>query len=139
MSDIVLTFKTGTRKSPLAVTQAEGALVEMHRMIPFVRFQLVELCSPGDRDQTTDLNDAADDFFTRDLDDGVLSGELDCAIHSAKDLVYPPREGLDWFWLPWSEDRRDALVFRKGETRADFPNGGVLGVSSDRREAYGRC
>ena len=122
MSDIVLTFKTGTRKSPLAVTQAEGALIEMHRMIPFVRFQLVELCSPGDRDQTTDLNDAADDFFTRDLDDGILSGGLDCAIHSAKDMVYPPREGLDWFWLPWSEDRRDALVFRKGETRANFPD-----------------
>ena len=138
MNDIIQRFKTGTRDSPLAVTQAKGALVELHRAIPFVRFDLVELSSPGDRDQATDLNIAADDFFTRDLDDSVLSGKLDCAIHSAKDMVYPPREGLDWFWLPWSEDRRDALVFRKGEARADFPDGGVLGVSSDRREAYGR-
>ena len=95
MNDIIQRFKTGTRDSPLAVTQAKGALVELHRAIPFVRFDLVELSSPGDRDQATDLNIAADDFFTRDLDDSVLSGKLDRAIHSAKDMVYPPREGLD--------------------------------------------
>lgn len=105
------------------------ALVRMTQ-VSGCTFELVPFSSPGDRDQKTDLRFSSGDFFTRDLDEALLKGEIDCAIHSAKDL--PPegcREGIDWFWLPWREDSRDCLV-----TRCENPK--RIGVSSERRIAW---
>ena len=94
--------------------------------------------SPGDRDQAADLRDSPPDFFTHDLDVSVLNGELDGAMHSAKDVPYPVPNGLDWFWLPWREDPRDAIVLRQGAALASMGEEFRMGVSSDRREAYCR-
>ncbi len=139
MSKRILQLKVGTRNSPLAVTQARDALDRWSTAVPFVSFDLLEYSSPGDRDQKGDLQTAAENFFTQDLDEAVLTGAVDCAMHSAKDMPYPSAEGIDWFWLPWSEDRRDVLVVRKGESVADLREGGRIGVSSDRREAFARA
>ena len=86
-------------------------------------------------DIETDLSESPQDFFTRDLDEAVLAGRLDLAVHSAKDLPEPIVEGLDWFWLPWRADPRDVVVVRKGCEISDLPVDPVIGVSSDRREA----
>lgn len=136
MSEAKFTFKAGTRSSRLAVVQTGNALRKLEKHFPQCRFEEVLLSSPGDRDLTTDLRESSDNFFTRDLDEKVLSGELDCAVHSAKDVPDPPVEGLDWFWLPWKEDRRDAIILPVGKTMADVPDKPVIGVSSDRREEY---
>jgi len=103
-----------------------------------VKFEVVTTSSPGDRDRQTDLRESPGDFFTKDLDDAVLSGDLDCAVHSSKDLPEPVTDGLDWCWLPWSADPRDVLVLRPGETRAELGAEPRVGVSSDRREAWCR-
>ena len=76
------------------------------------------------------------DFFTEDLDEAVLSGALDCAVHSAKDVPCPVSEGLDWCWLPWHADPRDVLVLRPGVTRAALPAAPRMGISSDRRSEW---
>ncbi|MDP6524423.1 MAG: uroporphyrinogen-III C-methyltransferase [Kiritimatiellia bacterium] len=136
MSEANIIFKTGTRSSRLAVVQTGNALRKLEEQFPQCRFEEVLLSSPGDRDLVMDLRESSNDFFTRDLDDKVLSGELDCAVHSAKDVPDPPAEGLDWFWLPWKEDRRDAIILPAGKTMADLPDRPAIGVSSDRREAY---
>jgi uroporphyrinogen III methyltransferase/synthase len=133
-----LTFRVGARHSPLSLTQSRAALAELQRLLPECAFELVPMSSPGDEDRQTDLRAAAADFFTRYLDDGVLAGELDFAVHSAKDLPEPLREGLDWAWLPWREDPRDVLVLRPGQTVADLPPAPVAGISSERRDAYCR-
>lgn len=129
-------LRVGARDSALSLIQAEGALAHLRESSGF-DFQLIPFSSPGDRDQVTDLRTAPGDFFTRDLDDALLAGSLDLAIHSAKDL--PPeglRPGLDWFWLPWREDPRDCVVARAG---VDLSAGGLrIGVSSARREAWAR-
>ncbi len=65
-----------------------------------------------------------------------MNGEIDCAIHSAKDIPEPVPAGLDWVWLPWKEDARDAIVLPKGLGMKDLPVKPVVGVSSDRRERY---
>lgn len=75
------------------------------------------------------------DFFTRDLDDAVIESKIDFAVHSAKDLPENVREDLDWFWLPWREDPRDVLIFRKGENISSISEP-LIGVSSERREKY---
>ncbi len=90
----------------------------------------------GDRDRATDLRDSPPDFFTRDLDEGLRSGRLDCAIHSAKDLPDPVPEGLDWCWLPWREDARDALILPTGRNWEALPADPRIGISSARRETY---
>ncbi len=107
-------------------------------MLPGWGFEVVPLSSPGDRDRAMDLRESPTDFFTRDLDEAVIRGDLDFAVHSAKDMPDPMTPGLDWFWLPWREDPRDCLVLPAGKSRADMPPRPRIGVSSERREAYCR-
>jgi uroporphyrinogen III methyltransferase/synthase len=113
-------------------------LNRLESCFPGSAFEDVALSSPGDRDRSTDLRETPPDFFTRDLDDKVRSGELDCAVHSAKDVPDPVAEGLDWFWLPWVEDARDAIILPAGKSMAALPAAPKAGVSSDRREAFCR-
>ncbi|MDP6490303.1 MAG: hydroxymethylbilane synthase [Kiritimatiellia bacterium] len=131
-----LNFKAGTRSSKLARVQTRNALDRLEAMFAECTFGDVALSSPGDRDLQTDLRETPGDFFTQDLDRQVLDGTLDCAVHSAKDLPDPVSEGLDWFWLPWRADPRDAIILAPGRALEDLPPDARIGVSSDRREAY---
>jgi hydroxymethylbilane synthase len=89
-------LKIGTRSSRLAQRQAESALHLLQNSFPAFSWELALFSSPGDRDQTADLVSAPGDFFTRDLDNALLAGTIDCAVHSAKDLPDPLPEGIDW-------------------------------------------
>ena len=131
-------FKVGTRSSPLAVLQTRAVIAQFEGCLPGSRWEVAPLSSPGDRDQVMDLRQSPADFFTKDLDDQVRAGLLDCAVHSAKDLPDPVAEGLDWVWLPWTEDARDVLIRPVGQDVASMPANGRIGVSSERREAYCR-
>lgn len=132
-------IRVGMRGSALSVVQTRNALARIAEDLPQLLFDTVSFETPGDRDRTTDLRVAPPDFFSRDLDAALLSGAIDLAVHSAKDLAYPlPVEGLDWFWLPWREDPRDAWVLRPGRALDSLGPSPVVGVSSDRREAYAR-
>ena len=106
--------------------------------LPSLTFELVSFSSPGDRDRQSDLRTSPGDFFTRDLDEAILNGHLDFAIHSAKDLPDPMPEGMDWCWLPWREDPRDALILAPGRRVEDLSAFPVIGVSSERRELWCR-
>ena len=132
-------YKVGTRSSPLAVLQARAVMAKLEACLSGSRWEEVALSSPGDRDQVTDLRQSPPDFFTKDLDDQVRAGVLDCAVHSAKDVPDPVGEGLDWVWLPWQEDVRDVLIRPVGQSVATMPANGRIGVSSERREAYCRA
>ncbi len=138
MTNSPAVFRAGTRASTLAQTQTTKALQRLESLLPDITFEMVASSSPGDRDQQTDLRVSPGDFFTQDLDNAVLSGEFDCAVHSAKDLPDPVTPGLGWCWLPWREDPRDVLLLRPGMSRAELPSVPRIGVSSDRREAWCR-
>ena len=134
----VTILRAGTRGSRLAVLQTRNTLRALEQRLPGCRFEEVVVSSPGDRDLATDLRESPADFFTRDLDEKILSGELDCAVHSAKDVPAPLPDGLDWCWMPWREDPRDVLIRPADGSMDDVPAAPVIGVSSDRREAYSR-
>ena len=136
MSDNLLKLNVGTRSSKLAVAQANGALQKLTQLFPILSCQLVPMSSPGDEDRSTSLEKSEPDFFTRYLDNAVENGELDCAIHSAKDLPGQLPSSLEWFWLPWREDQRDAIVLRQGENIGSLPKNLKIGISSERRRAY---
>jgi hydroxymethylbilane synthase len=83
-------FKAGTRPSSLALTQTRNALDRIEGMLDGVTFDMVKITSVGDTDRTTDLRESPADFFTRELDEALLRGDIDLAVHSAKDLPAPP-------------------------------------------------
>jgi uroporphyrinogen III methyltransferase/synthase len=122
--------KAGTRNSPLALWQTGQVLERFCALFPDAEFQSVEILTPGDADRTTDLRESPTDFFTRTLDEALLEGRIDFAVHSAKDMPDPVPDGIDWFWLPGPGDRRDVLV--------GSLNPKVIGVSSERRAAYAK-
>lgn len=131
-------YQAASRGSRLALIQARDALDKISALFPELGFEVLALATPGDRDLATDLRDSPPDFFTRDLDDALRDGRADIAVHSAKDLPDPVPADIDWFWLPWREDPRDAWILRPGQTMADLPPRPVVGISSARREAYCR-
>jgi uroporphyrinogen III methyltransferase/synthase len=135
-----ITLKTGARNSPLSITQTTAAIGQLQKILPAVEWEIVEMSSPGDRDKKSDLRKSDPDFFTRDIDNALLTGKIDCAVHSAKDLPYPVNPEIDWFWLPWREDPRDVLIFPE-----NYDSGGnteqsalKIGISSERRAEYCR-
>ena len=134
-------FKVGARGSALSVIQTKSAIRLFRDRFPGTAWRLVKMETPGDRDRKTPLEKSAPDFFTRDLDEAVLDGRIDCAIHSAKDLPgysgsggQMVAEGLDWFWLPVCEDRRDCWVFEEIKGLKALK----IGVSSARRKAFAK-
>ena len=140
-------FKVGARGSALSIVQTKSAIRFLRETFPETSWRFVAMDTPGDRDHTTPLEKSAPDFFTRDLDDAVRDGRIDCAIHSAKDMPgYSGEggpmvaEGLDWFWLPEREDPRDCWVFPKelGVKGLKNLNGLRIGISSARRRAYAK-
>lgn len=131
-------FKVGTRASRLALFQTQDTLSRLCGLFPELRFETVLIQTLGDRDLETDLRVSPGDFFTRDLDEALRDGRIDLAVHSAKDLPDPVAADLDWFWLPWREDPRDAWILPPGKSMAALSSAPVVGVSSERREAFCR-
>ena len=127
---------TGTRPSRLSLAQTENALNRLRKLLPSLNFKTIQISSPGDRDKITDIRETPPDFFTRDLDDTITAGEIDCAVHSAKDMPEQLREGLDFFRLPWREDPRDAVILPQSD--GEIPRKPRIGISSARREEYCR-
>lgn len=118
--------------------QAESAIRFLSSEVSGFKARLFTFETPGDRDLTTPIERSAPDFFTRDLDEAVRGGEIDFAIHSAKDLPEAIPDDLDWFWLPNREDPRDCWVMRGTPHRGVRSSALRIGVSSGRREAYAR-
>ena len=128
MNESSIVLRAGTRNSRLALWQTNRVIHLFSGLLPDVQFLAEEIETPGDADRLTDLRESPVDFFTRTLDEAVLSGTVDFAVHSAKDLPDPVADGLDWFWLPDAGDRRDVLI---GSLEPK-----TIGVSSMRRAEY---
>lgn len=127
LEDTQRKIAVGARRSPLSRAQVEEVLGEIGSGISF---DVEWVATRGDLEQSVSLRGMErSDFFTRELDLMVLEGRVRVAIHSAKDLPEPLREGLVVAALTKGVDSRDALVMR-GELR----KGALIATSSKRRE-----
>jgi len=135
MKDLKTVLLTGIRDSKLSQAQAKQALTRIEELVSGLKFEMRLFSSPGDRDKTKDLREAPPDFFTKDLDDALIAGEIDLAIHSAKDLPETLDERIDFFHLPWKEDPRDVAILPKDKPDVEIKR---IGVSSERRAEYCR-
>jgi hydroxymethylbilane synthase len=127
------TFVIGTRGSRLALRQVEivrDALLAAH---PGVAFDVHEIKTEGDISTAPLSVIGGTGVFTKAIEDALLAGGIDIAVHSLKDL--PPRlaSGLTIAAVPERGDPRDALVTRDGRTLADLPFGARIGTGSARR------
>ena len=127
-------LRVACRGSRLSRIQTEEALSAIQPLLPReTQFQVTHFETPGDRDKNTPLTDpnVPDDFFTRDIDQALLRGEVDLAVHSAKDIPKTPAPGLAVATLLPGRDSRDALICRVDWDGKTPPK--VIGTSSPRR------
>lgn len=128
-------IRIGTRKSRLALIQTELVKEKIEQAFPEAEIELVKLSTKGDELLDRSLTSfGGKGVFTRELEEALLSGEIDLAVHSAKDMPmeFPP--GLKIGAVLERADVRDVFVTANGIKAADLPAGSVVGTSSLRRE-----
>ena len=131
-------FRIGTRGSPLALAQAHETRERLARAhdLPFEAFSIVVIKVTGDQILDKPLREIdGKGLFTREIEEALIAGQIDIAVHSTKDMPTAQPGGLvmDCF-LP-REDVRDAFVSLEHASLAAMPEGGIVGTSSTRRRA----
>ncbi|PID35544.1 MAG: hydroxymethylbilane synthase [Rhodobacterales bacterium] len=135
-------LRIGTRGSPLALAQAYETRRRLSEcfVLPESAFEIVVIKTTGDDRALIDADRPLKEIgnkglFTKEIEEQLLSGEIDIAVHSSKDMPTEQPEGLrlDCF-LP-REDPTDAFVSLKYRSLAELPEGAVVGTSSLRRRA----
>ncbi len=127
--------RVGTRASPLALAQTEEVLGQLRRAHPHVRFETVKITPDGDRHKAAPLLSMGRGMFVKELEVAMLAGDVDVAVHSAKDMPSDLPAGLQIAAFGARHDPRDVLVDRWGVPFAELPAGARLGTSSPRRTA----
>ena len=126
-----MSIRVIARQSRLSQLQVQEAMARF----PEIDYLLETLSSYGDEHQQISLlnGEAPADMFTRELDEALISGHADIAIHSAKDLPYPLDDRLEVIALFPPFDQSDSLVSREHLTLAQLPAGSSVGTSSPMR------
>ena len=120
----------GSRGSKLALWQAQHVAAQLEELGERVRIEIIR--TSGDRLQTDSTAPAGKGLFTKEIEEALLSGAIDVAVHSLKDLPTEMPDGLALAAVPRREDARDAMV---GAKLKDLASGAHIGTSSDRRAA----
>lgn len=132
------TLKIGTRGSPLALAQAhetQARLMAAHGM-PAEAFEVVVISTSGDRIQDRPLSEAGGKgLFTKEIEEALLAGAIDIAVHSSKDMPTVLPDGLELSAFLPREDARDAFIGKTAKRIIDLPRGAKVGSSSLRRQA----
>jgi hydroxymethylbilane synthase len=135
----VKSLRIGTRGSALALWQANH-IKERLRQLHGIQAELIRIRTSGDRFQTASVAQIGAEMgtkgvFIKELEDALLAGEVDLAVHSMKDVPTEIPAGLAFPALPSREDPRDCLISQNGDTLANLPSGARIGTSSLRRQA----
>jgi hydroxymethylbilane synthase len=127
-------LRLGSRRSPMAIAQS-GDVARLITERTGRRVEIVGLTTLGDvsREQLTQIGGTG--VFVSALREALLRGEVDCAVHSLKDLPTGDAPGIALAAIPARDDPRDALVARDGAKLADLPPGARIGTGSPRRAA----
>ncbi|HSF29184.1 MAG TPA: hydroxymethylbilane synthase [Candidatus Tectomicrobia bacterium] len=129
-------LRIGTRGSALALLQTQVVVDILRVACPELGIDVVEIRTTGDRMQDVPLAKIGDKgLFVKEIEEALLDGRIDWAVHSVKDLPSELPRGLSVGMLAARSDPRDALVARHGLRLASLPEKAVIGTSSLRRRA----
>lgn len=128
------TLRIATRKSPLAVWQAEHVARKLTELHPGIHIELKRMVTRGDKILDSPLSKiGGKGLFVKELEQGMLDGKADIAVHSMKDVPMDFPEGLHLAAIMEREDPRDAFVSNNYPDLAALPEGAQVGTSSLRR------
>jgi hydroxymethylbilane synthase len=129
-------LKFATRPSKLARWQTDWVIQALKEFWPELECDTLVISTLGDRNINQPLPDiGGKGLFTQELEAALLSGAVDVAVHSLKDLPIEPGFGLTIGAIPRRADARDVLISRHGEALEQLPIGARIGTSSLRRSA----
>lgn len=134
-------FRIGTRGSALALAQAHETrdLLMLAHGLPDDAFAIETMSTAGDRIQDRPLSEAGGKgLFVKEIEEALLDGRIDIAVHSSKDMPTRLPPGLELTAFLEREDPRDAFIGRSAPTLTDLPRGATVGTSSLRRQALVR-
>ncbi len=127
-------IKIGTRGSPLALWQARWVKDALHRANPGVHVEIVPIKTTGDKIRDVPLaRVGGKGLFVKEIEEALLKGRIDLAVHSMKDMPARLPEGLKIGAVPERESVQDVLISRSGKTLARLARGARIGTSSLRR------
>ena len=130
------TFIIGTRGSKLALAQAEQVKRELLLAYPDLKVELRIIKTKGDKRLDLSLNASGDKgLFTKELEEALFAGEIDCAVHSLKDLPVELCSGTSLGAILRREQVNDVLISVRYKSLAELPNRAIVGTSSPRRAA----
>ncbi|WP_429015869.1 hydroxymethylbilane synthase [Aeromonas hydrophila] len=134
------TLKIATRKSPLALWQANFVKDRLEALYPELQVELVPMSTQGDKILDTPLAKVGGKgLFVKELETAMLEGRADIAVHSMKDVPVEFPEGLGLHTICEREDPRDAFVSNRFGQIDELPQGAVVGTSSLRRQCQLRA
>lgn len=134
------TLRIATRKSPLALWQAEYVKANLLKHHPHLKIELVTFTTQGDKILDVPLAKiGGKGLFVKELESAMLAGEADLAVHSMKDVPMEYPEGLAITTICEREDPTDAFVSNNFATFDDLPQGAIVGTSSLRRQCQLRA
>lgn len=129
-------LRIGTRGSMLALQQSGMMKKALESLWPELSVELQIIKTTGDKITDVPLAKVGGKgLFVKEIEDALLEGSVDIAIHSMKDVPAVLPEGLEIGAVPEREDPRDVLIMRKGKELGDLPRGAITGTSSLRRMA----
>jgi hydroxymethylbilane synthase len=129
-------IRIGTRGSLLALRQSEWVAEELRRACPDLTISLVRIRTKGDRFRDAPFLEIGEKgLFVKEIEESLLAGDVDLAVHSMKDLPTELPPGLCLGAITPREDPRDCLLSREGLSLEELPLGAVVGTSSLRRGA----
>ncbi|MBI1921612.1 MAG: hydroxymethylbilane synthase [Geobacter sp.] len=128
-------LRIGTRASQLALWQANWVKSELEKRYPGMEVSLMKIKTIGDKILDVPLAQVGGKgLFVKEIEEAMLRGEIDIAVHSMKDVPTEFPEGLGLHCITEREDPRDAVISR-GVKFADLPHGARIGTSALRRQA----
>ncbi len=134
------TLRIATRKSALALWQAEHVKARLEELHPGLLVELVPMTSKGDRILDAPLAKVGGKgLFVKELESAMLEGRADIAVHSMKDVPMEFPEGLGLAVIGEREEPTDAFVSNKYSSLQELPEGAVLGTSSLRRQCQAKA
>jgi len=125
----------GSRGSILALAQANLVKNSLEANYPDLTFEIKEIVTSGDKDLKSNWensNASLKSFFTKEIEQELLDGQIDIAVHSMKDMPAVSPKGLICGAIPDREDARDVLISKNGFL-VTLPQGAKIGTSSLRR------
>ena len=127
-------LKIATRKSPLAIWQAEFVKSKLENIYPDLKVELVKMTTQGDQILNSPLSKiGGKSLFIKELEVGIMEGRADIAVHSMKDVPYELPQGFEIGAILERENPFDAFVSNDFNSIQDLPIGAKLGSCSLRR------